>query len=148
MGTTHHLHQSRTVRAWSYPPPDLTNQTIFSPLCTPSRFTARTMSSEQPPKIPGQGQEPSQSFRSQRSMTKAEKRELQEKQRAAKVAAKASGPTGQVNKSATNQSEGGGGKSSGKQNGKQGSGSGPSTQSQTQRQRTASKVSGAGGETT
>jgi translation initiation factor eIF-2B subunit delta len=104
------------------------------------------MSSEQPPQTSEQGQEPAQSFRSQKSMTKAERRELQEKQRAAKAAAKASGSTGQTNKPATKQPEGGGEKSSGKQSGKQSSGSGPSTQSSAHHQRRASRVGSIGGE--
>ena len=104
------------------------------------------MSSEQPTQTPEQGHESSQTPRSQKSMTKAERRELQEKQRAAKAAAKASGSTGQANKPATKQPEGGGEKLSGKQSGKQGSGSGPSTPFQPQHQRKASKAGGAGGE--
>jgi len=106
------------------------------------------MSSEQPTQTPGQGQEPSQTLRSQKSMTKAERRELQEKQRAAKAATKASGSIGQTNKPASKQPEGGGDKSSGKQSAKQGSGGGPSTQSHTQHQRRASRVSIVGGEIT
>lgn len=101
------------------------------------------MSLEQPPKAPQQGQDSSQPFRSQKSMTKAERRELQEKQRAAKAAAKASGPSGQTNKPATKQPEGGGEKSSGKQSGKQAPGS---TQPQAHHQRRASRAGGIGGE--
>ena len=119
---------------------------IFFPLRISQSFTADTMSSEQPPQLPVQGQESSQPPRSQKSMTKAERRELQEKQRAAKAAAKASGSTGQTNKPVTKQSEGGGDKSSGKQSGKQGSGSGPSTQPQTLHQRRVSRVGSIGGE--
>jgi translation initiation factor eIF-2B subunit delta len=126
----------------SCPRPSHTNPVTFSPLCNPASLTAHAMSSEQQPQVHGQGQEPSQPPRSQKSMTKAERRELQEKQRAAKAAAKASGSTGQSNKPATKQSEGGGEKSSGKQSGKQGSGSGPNTQSQTLHQRRASRAGG------
>ena len=106
------------------------------------------MSSEQPPKTPEQGKEPTQPSRSQKSMTKAERRELQEKQRAAKAAAKASGSAGQANKPISKQPEGSGEKLSGKQSGKQGSGSGPSTQPQTLHQRRASRGSGIGGDIT
>lgn len=104
------------------------------------------MSSEQPPQISEQGQDPAQPPRSQKSMTKAERRELQEKQRAAKAAAKASGSTGQSNKPVTKQPEGGGEKLSGKQSGKQGSGSGPNTQPQTHHQRKPSRASNIAGE--
>ena len=142
------MHRSRSVRIRSCPRPSHTNPVIFSSLRIPSRFITRAMGSEQPPQIPVQGQEPSQSFRSQKSMTKAERRELQEKQRAAKAAAKASGSTGQANKPATKQPEGGGEKSSGKQSGKQSSGSGPSTQFQAQHQRRASRASIVGGDIT
>lgn len=103
------------------------------------------MSSEQSSQIPQQGQESSQPFRSQKSMTKAERRELQEKQRAAKAAAKASGSTTQANKPATKQPEAGGEKSSGKQSTKQASGSPLSTHPQSH-QRRASRAGGIGGE--
>jgi len=105
------------------------------------------MSSEQPPQTPEPGKESTQPPRSQKSLTKAERRELQEKQRAAKAALKASGSTGQANKPAAKQVEGGGEKQPGKQSGKQGSGSGPSTQPQTH-QRRASRGSGIVGELT
>ena len=105
------------------------------------------MSSEQPQKVPEQGKESSQPFRSQKSMTKAERRELQERQRAAKAAAKASGSSGQANKPTTKQSEGGGEKPPGKQSGKQASGTGPSsTEPQTLHQRRGSRAGGIGGE--
>lgn len=76
-------------------------------------------------------------------MTKAERRELQEKQRAAKAAAKAPGSSGQTNKPATKQPEGGGEKPSGKQSGKQAPGS---TQPQAHHQRRASRVGAISGE--
>lgn len=98
------------------------------------------MSSEHPLQKPEQGQD----SRSHKSMKKAERRELQEKQRAAKAAAKVPGSTGQTNKSAPKQLEGGGDKFSGKQSGKQSGG--PSMQPQTQHQRRGSRASGIGAE--